>query len=208
MGVGSDPPGSACPTRHPDLARGPASPPPANLPAALARIDALEREIAALELERDLQAGALVQVEGQPQPWPEGLHPAYAEPAFTRTVQAALAADPELELLGVDCAEYPCIALVRSFGDEGGAGPKALGERLGEQLAAQGLSDPGVGLWVSREQGPEGTEPLTLVGVALNDPAQTPPDNRTRTDWRIGEWTAQIADELGEGPPPAAYPDP
>jgi hypothetical protein len=166
-----------------------------SLPEARARIAALEDEVATLRLESDLQRGALEQSEGVPQDWPQGVAEPLREPGFRKALGQVLAEHPSVELLGVDCEEYPCIALLQSSGDPS-EWTRGLHEGISAQMADVGVEEAGVGVWVNQTEGAHGEDPVVFAGLALVDPAHGGDENRRRTDWRVESWTRQAADDL------------
>lgn len=166
-----------------------------SLPEARARIAALEDEVATLRLESDLQRGALEQSEGVPQDWPSGVAEAMREPGFRDALGQVLAERPGVELLGVDCEEYPCIALLQSPGDPS-EWTRGLHEGISAQMADAGIEEAGVGVWINQTEGASGEEPAVFAGLALVDPDHGGDENRRRTDWRVESWTRQAADDV------------
>jgi hypothetical protein len=161
-------------------------------PEVAAYIAELERENQVLQLERNLQQGALRAVEGVAQSWDDRQVAAVYQPdAFASAMATALEGSEDLELVGTDCEEYPCLAVIRSYADS----PdwhRVLGDRIREGYAAVGAEQIGMGMWVHQSEGPEG--PITLAGIAISDPEDTTDETHTRTAWRMDSWLADISE--------------
>lgn len=135
--------------------------PPATETACRARI-ALA---AALTTARQLDA------VGRPQPLPPDLPEKYREAAFTAVVRKVVATCPELDrdLRGVDCSEFPCMALFVGSGRRSAASCDAWRDTYGDgQTTSNGvLVGPGgervhyelVGPFVPPEFSPSEPEP-------------------------------------------------
>jgi len=89
-------------------------------------LEDLERDVADQEVANEAlyqETRALAEeneVEGVRLSWPEELPRDYEEPALRARLDEALAAVPEAALVELDCAQYPCIAVLASFADEEG----------------------------------------------------------------------------------------
>ncbi|MED5372050.1 MAG: hypothetical protein VX899_13615 [Myxococcota bacterium] len=82
--------------------------------------EALKGELERLQLQNDFLQGQLTAMGATPNPWPEALDAAFTPEAFEDTVSGALADFPDVELLDVDCSEYPCVAIFEDQGVEKG----------------------------------------------------------------------------------------
>ncbi|MBX2804017.1 MAG: hypothetical protein KTR31_40450 [Myxococcales bacterium] len=110
---------------------------PTAVPRALpdAQLEEALRTIERLQLELALVRGRLTTHEGTPLSWPEDLPPLLAPEAFARAVHGELPLHPDVELLGVDCSEYPCAAVLYSPLDLGGDRDwKSVLQPLADQL--------------------------------------------------------------------------
>lgn len=161
-------------------------------PEVAAYIAQLERENQVLQLERNLQEGALKAVEGTPQSWDDrDVVAAYQPESFEQAMATALEGSEDLELIGMDCEEYPCLAVIRSYADS----PdwhRELGDRIREGYSEVGAEKIGMGMWVHQSEGDEGA--VTLAGIAVSDPEDTTDDTHTRTAWRMDSWLGDISD--------------
>jgi len=79
-------------------------------------IELLERRHDTARLIRQAQEIRRAQREGLRQPWPDDVDPALAPDAFEAAVREA-AGHADFRVLGLDCAEYPCIATVEKTED-------------------------------------------------------------------------------------------
>lgn len=162
---------------------------------AAARILALEDELAGLRLERDMQNGALEALEGSPQEWPENVPAAFQEAGMADRLDALATANPQLEVVGLDCEEYPCLAIVRDH-----SGKAGWMEGL-QAKVADGWSDQdalGIGFWV-HQSGEDPQESVNLAGIALRgDDDGTVDDDAvdTRTQWRMDGWIQETTNDL------------
>ncbi|MFT5680892.1 MAG: hypothetical protein ACI8RZ_001798 [Myxococcota bacterium] len=156
----------------------------------------LERENQVLHLERNLQEGALEAVEGTPQSWDDReVADAYQPESFDQALAAALDGSEDLELIGTDCEEYPCLAVIRSYA-ENPDWHRVLGDRLREGYSEVGAEKIGMGMWIHQTGDDEGA--VTLAGIAVSDPEDTTDDTHTRTAWRMDSWLADLSE--GEEP--------
>ncbi len=168
-------------------------------PAVLrARIDELEQALATADFEDAIQRGRIAAVEGTPQAWPEALPPELHADHFEDGLADALAGHDELELLEVNCDEYPCYAIIEADPESIGPGAKPGGGFL--EAWAEGIEGD-VGVWnmMSVMAGPEGE--VGLMGVALIDGGGEPnEDLSTRLHYRmegsVKGWTEDIIGEL------------
>ena len=160
-----------------------------------AEVEALRRHVAALELERDLQEGALKAMEGEPQPWPEdGVAEAFAEPGFTSRLEELVSGNPDLELLGVDCEEFPCMAVLRDHSSEEGW-MRGLHQDVSGQWPDE--DELKLSMWVS-QLNEDGRPAVGLAGVSIVPPGVEGEELdavRTRSEWRMGAWLEEVTDD-------------
>jgi hypothetical protein len=102
------------------LGEEPAASTPAPPPAA--GDDALQERMRQLELENRILQGLLeaqdAELRGTPVPWPDDLPEALTPAGFEQRIRDAVAeCAPEIEVLGVECSEPPCLALLDTDGD-------------------------------------------------------------------------------------------
>ncbi|MCB9778474.1 MAG: hypothetical protein H6742_07925 [Alphaproteobacteria bacterium] len=111
----------------------------------------LQQENESLRLENALVRGSLAAHQGEAVPWPDDAPAALQPRAFEDAVRAAVDRADGLDLLAVDCDEFPCLAILRSAD----AGPD-WAERV--QAVPQGLAE---------ELG--GDEPLSVMAMARGE---------------------------------------
>lgn len=70
-------------------------------------------DVDALRMENQLLQGQLRSLGGIAFEWPEGSDPLYRAPQLTAWLEDEVGALPGIELLRVDCDEFPCMAVVR-----------------------------------------------------------------------------------------------
>lgn len=78
------------------------------------RIEALEAELAELKLRQAYTSGRLKATQGEPVDWPADLPAAFGPDGFRAGIEGLVADTEGLELLSVDCDEFPCLAYIRS----------------------------------------------------------------------------------------------
>lgn len=110
-------------------------------------LDRLERENARLEQENAMVLGSLSTNQGQPMAWPDDLPTALGPDAFRTSVRQTLIVLPDVDLVTVDCSEYPCLAVVQTHDHEPGweqtvLGPaQTMADGMGGQLRLVGTDD-------------------------------------------------------------------
>ena len=163
-----------------------------------AGVEVLEDEIAALEGELDrlrVQAavakGQLSHYEGDPQPWPQDVPAGFQPAAFEAAAEQAVADLDDAELLEVDCAEFPCLAVFRSF-DEGPGWHQGIHERMPEPEGYDG--EVGKMVWASETAGAEGS--ARLLTLALMPEGHEDSGLHERTEFRAGTLTEGIAGDV------------
>jgi hypothetical protein len=78
-----------------------------------AEIADLERALAATQLQTDILRAQRIDAEGEATPWPEGIPAAYREEAVAAHISEVIARAPvAVSLAGLDCSEWPCVALL------------------------------------------------------------------------------------------------
>ncbi len=151
----------------------------------------LEQELDRLRMEAAMAKGQLSHYEGDPQPWPEEVHPGFQPDAFEAAAEQAVAELEDAELLEVDCAEFPCLAVFRSF-DEGPEWHQGIHERMPDPEGYDG--EVGKMVWASESSGAEGT--ARLLTLALMPEGHEESGLHERTEFRAGTLTEEIADEV------------
>lgn len=159
----------------------------------LAEVDRLQGELDRLQLEATMARGQVGHYEGVPSPWPDDVPAAYQAGPFERFVQDALAGHEDLELLEVDCEEFPCVALVRSHSDDP-EWPRQFEGALGDLSEAGFGEQPGMSIWASNARTDEGE--VKLLGFSVVDPEAADEDVQTRTGFRAETLLQSATDEL------------
>lgn len=176
-----------------------AQPPPAgeSPEEELAR---LREENAQLRFENALVKGSLATHQGAPLDWPADLPELLREEGFSARVSAAAAAIEGLDLVDIDCSEYPCLAVLRSqdtepgWEDQARAVPDALSAELGE----------GYGTMMMARGEDDGDEPVMMMAFALvpsEEGEALPQDQATRIGYRAEEAMTAATDEVREAEP-------
>jgi len=164
--------------------------------------EALEEEIAELEQELDrlrveaaMAKGQLSHYEGDPQPWPDDVPEGFMPTAFESAVTEALAGREDAELLDVDCAEFPCIAVIRSY-----SGEPDWHQGLHESIPDPEGYDGEVGKMVFATESAGAGARARLLSVAMVPEDHAEDGLRERVDFRVNTLTEEVAEEvLGEG---------
>jgi hypothetical protein len=151
----------------------------------------MEQELDRLRMEAAMAKGQLSHYEGDPQPWPEDVHAGFQPAAFEDAAEQAVADLDDAELLEVDCAEFPCLAVFRSF-DEGPEWHQGIHERMPDPEGYDG--EVGKMVWASESSGAEGT--ARLLTLALMPEGHEDSGLHERTEFRAGTLTEDIADEV------------
>ena len=157
--------------------------------ALTAELDAIHAELATERFAGELIRGRLEAVEGVPSEWPEQVPDALQPERFVTELVAPLAALPDVEVAGVDCTEYPCIAALRYTGDDP---TLAWGEEVvtsvntwaEAQLAHAHIS-------VNRSVFTDDAGERRFVTVGVSD--ATSDAVKQRTEVRLGELTASLS---------------
>lgn len=163
--------------------------------ALQAEIDALSEQLEAAQLQKALARGQLASYQGAPQAWPDDAPEALRAEGFSERLAAALADMAHLELVSVDCDEYPCFAVIESHSDSDDWGDDldAVGQSLKEAYGDALGDEVGVGHWRS-EIGRDGDN-VRLEGLVIAGPGTDDADNAARTNYRIESAVEDAADE-------------
>ncbi len=166
---------------------------PADDPEALReRVAELEQELEALEFQGAVQRGRLAAVEGSSQPWPEDLDQALQPSAFQASLDAAVIGREDLELLEVNCDEFPCYAVLRSH-SEHPEWAHEVGPAMKDAVIGEAEGD--FGLWNAAVASRSDAGELRLVGFSIIPSEQSGDDLRTRLDYRAeGSLTGWMED--------------
>lgn len=192
--VGSPPP----PRREVRVRSAPAESPPlgeGRLAAedAEAVITALQDEIARLEARQALTTGQLAAVRGEPQPWPDDVPEAFRPAAFERSMRTIVEEEGAGDLLVVDCAEFPCLTVLRPGPYEGQGTPpevQAVIDRMQELLGASGVS-------VHNAKTGDGTRELLLTGLGFAPEGSKGDEGlQTRAAYRMEGHLQGLSEEL------------
>ena len=116
-------------------------------------------------------------------------------PSFTDQFESLVASDESLELVDVDCEEYPCMAVVRSYSDR---------EDWMITLRDQVLSDwqssgEGFNASVQVNQTGTGEDSVRLVGIGISDASHAA--DETRSGWRMEGWLQDLSLEARAAQP-------
>ncbi len=115
---------------------GPARPltaaPGADPGADAAHIADLEQQLTGLKLQHAMEVAQLNSVNGTPQDFPADLPAGYKPAEFEKNIRDAIKGNPDVDVLSVNCDEYPCIAILRSSyaGDDWGQKLTDLGTSI------------------------------------------------------------------------------
>jgi hypothetical protein len=163
-----------------------------------------EGEVAALrarvaELEQALnEVGPLTVItdghSAKPLPWPSQHHAEFEPEAFAETLRVALDGREDLELVEVDCEEYPCLAVVESFAPSDGWEDEiedVTGEL--EDLYADRGQEVGLGVWNHASRRDDEEEPMQLSGL-LVAPADMTPEQQERVHLRMDSLLKELSD--------------
>ena len=161
-----------------------------------ARIAELEDQLALKDFEGAIQRGRIAAVEGRAQPWPGDLPPVMRPDAFERRLREEMTSRDELDLLEINCDEYPCYAIIEAEPDSFHQG-EPPGSALMRALAEETEEPLGVFNMASVTAGPEGE--LGLLGVALV-PTDRNDDTLTkrlgyRVEGSMSGWSEDFATE-------------
>ena len=148
--------------------------------AAQDRVVGLRAERRALDLQERLLRGQTQLVGGVPVPWSDAVDPALTEAELVPRLEALDAATPAVEVLDVDCSEFPCLILVETTGPEtASAGYDNPGAEAFS--TALGLND---GVYASKVGSGEATRAFALL---VAHPGETDPLLAKRLEVRTAE---------------------
>jgi anti-sigma factor RsiW len=171
------------------------SPPPSTAELQ-ARIAHLEQALAASEAVAAISRGQLALAQGgDPVPWPTSTAEALQPEAFRASLDAFAAEQEGLEVVTVDCDEYPCVALVR-LDDADAELRDVLQPHLDQLVDSMG----GGAVSVSASNHAWDDQEVQLVGFAIAEPDQMGPGSELgkriqyRSELLTDEVTAQLAD--------------
>lgn len=177
----SAPPAAAAPPAGPREGEAPA----ATIARLSRELDAARADLAAAEaalgearLGATVAQGQLAFERGEPVPWPDDLPDGFRPAAYEATVRAEVAKIPGATLLDLDCAEFPCIAIIQSPSTEPGW-PEHL-RPITDALAAGAR----VNTSLSASQWNDGQRDVAAAAVAVSPEGHGGPDVDTRTKWR------------------------
>jgi hypothetical protein len=169
----------------------PASEPPSATIARLeGRVAELEQQLALAAATSAVARGQLEVEQGHPSLWPDDVPEAFRESAVTAAFRASIATHPGTELVSVDCAEYPCIAVLKPA-DATEGWQNRMRPIIDAISATAGPAD----LSVSASAMEDGDKHVAFMGVALA-PENALRDEAgldTRTRWR----TDTLLQDLG-----------
>jgi hypothetical protein len=151
----------------------------------------MEQELDRLRMEAAMAKGQLSHYEGDPQPWPEDVPAGFRPEAFEAAAEQVVADLEDAELMEVDCAEFPCLAVFRSF-DEGPEWHQGIHERMPDPEGYDG--EVGKMVWASESSGAEGT--ARLLTLALMPEGHEESGLHERTEFRADSLTEGIAEEV------------
>lgn len=150
-------------------------------------LEGVRTQLAQTTMARTLLNGQLATERGDPQDWPAAVPQALGPPGFESAV-AAWAESEGLELVDVQCEEYPCLGVL-SIPDEGWTKERQLAIQESVRAWARELND--------------GAAPLNTHMVSAGDThhlafaAFTEPptaEARQRVSWRMEQTTAPLID--------------
>ncbi len=163
-----------------------------------ARIARLEGELAAARQEAGIQRAIVSQHEGTRQPWPGDVAPVWKEGAFGERLAGALAAVPGASLLRLDCAEFPCIAVLSPAA--GDADWVENFDAVPESMNADGAYGEVGGLGLAAATG-DGANEVRVYAMALlpdDAPPEAPARARYRAEALLSEFAAEEPDAAGQ----------
>jgi len=160
------------------------------------RIDELEQALATKDFEGAIQRGRIAAVEGRPQEWPADLPPQLQAAGFERSLRDGLADNEDLEILEVNCDEYPCYAIIEADPETMGPGRKP-GDGAIQAWAETVDGDVGLMNMVSVLGSPDGE--VGLMGVSLIAEGQPSDEVSTRLNYRMeGSVKGWVEDIMGD----------
>ena len=173
-----------------------AATPDTNTQQLTAEIARLEEELDGLRMEATLARGQLGHYEGTAQPWPDDVPASFRPEAFESALEKALANAENLELLELDCQEFPCVAVIRSHTSVEGWIDGVRG-RI-DDPEAMGFGDgTGISIWASNSSTDDGD--VRLVGFAAIPVEEMDEDAHARTNFRANQLLKDSTEGILEG---------
>lgn len=81
-----------------------------------AEVRSLEAEVERLRFSEQLARGQLAGMQGEAVPWPEDVPAAFRAESLGRALEDVAAKYPGLQVDTLDCAEFPCVAILKTDG--------------------------------------------------------------------------------------------
>ncbi len=162
-----------------------------------AELDALTEQLEAAQFHRAMAQGQLASHEGTPQDWPDDVNPALKPDAFAAELAQAMAGHEDLNLLSLECDEFPCFAVIESHStsEDWGDDLDEVGRKLSESYKELLDTDEvGTGHWRSRYG--DGDLDVRLEGMVLGAGGLDDEDLKTRTDYRVDSAVKDAAQDL------------
>ncbi|HMV66940.1 MAG TPA: hypothetical protein PKA64_08830 [Myxococcota bacterium] len=158
-----------------------------------ARVGELEAELREARQAGGIARGQLEVEQGTPSRWPDDVPDVLRPAAFEQTVRDAVTRLGGAVVETVDCAEYPCIAVIRPV-DLTEDWPRRL-KVLGDDLIPS-LDDPSTSINVSRFGDGDKEAGLMAIAVARHGELERGTPVNQRTDWRGQSIIEGLAEEL------------
>ncbi|MBX2799547.1 MAG: hypothetical protein KTR31_17860 [Myxococcales bacterium] len=136
-------------------------------------------------------SGQLEAHVGSPQEWPDDVPEALTPDAMRAKAEQAAQEIDGVELVEVDCAEYPCIVVYESDNIEPGWSDRA---RPAAEALTEGIENAGLSVSASGFNNDGRTAGFLGVTVAPPDDAERGSDTQVRTAYR----TSALLEELGQ----------
>ncbi len=163
-----------------------------DLDAELARLQAENDQ---LRLENALVKGSLAAHEGTELPWPDDLPASLRAEGFEAAATAAAEGVEGVELVDVDCSEFPCIGVLHSDNTDPGWEQDASG--VAEAIADE-LGD-GYGVVAMGRGEDDGSGAIMLLGFSVVPEGYDPQADGVRLGYRSENLMGTVADELRDG---------
>jgi len=160
-----------------------------------------QKELAALHVQRAFLKGQLSRHIGEIADWPKDLPNAYEPGAFEEALTAAMAGTEDLEVLGVDCDEYPCVAFLRDHDLDREPRPDQRGSAAvadtTDQMKADAYGENARLLNFGRNISRNGTT-YRLSAITFLPPGAPDPDLKKRVDFRVDGAIEDFTTELDD----------
>jgi hypothetical protein len=143
-----------------------------------ARVDELEKELQEVRFEQALAKGQLAQHEGTAKEFPKDLADAYRPDAFKASIEGIVGGIPGADLVTVDCAEYPCIAVIGKNGPAESWGTDLKAD-LESSFPSSEDEKSGMSIWMSNMK--DDDREMSVAAVAVY-----PPKGQTGADTSDG----------------------